>query len=349
MDRQAQGSWPLVGKLLLLAILMLLAGLAALFFKPPVAPDAAPLAASLTTLNRHLRNFGRRGFQTAQPPIAAEPEIQRIAAQLAHNASTGDFASLTVMMTIVDAEGSKTLLPLFLSSLCRANARLAGQLLVICVSAEAYEACQGTYATCMYDKAAEERNAELAKLGPGPGKRVQSPLFLQIGWDKLERLFLVLQKHVHVFFVDSDIVWLSDPLPALHANAADIQLTHDGWGPNIGVMFLRPTNSSLAFMDVWLARRTAPDSRDQYEFQAAVDATAQSHELQVAYVDKGQFPNGCCCGHALPVNRAQAERWVLWHAACVGDLASKRNSLLRIDHAAAALRPHADSMCDAQM
>ena len=122
----------------------------------------------------------------------------------------------------------------------------------------------------------------------------------------------------------------------LQANPADIQLTHDGWGPNIGVMFLRPSNASLAFMDTWLARRTAPDSRDQYEFKSAVAETLKTHALQVAYVDKGQFPNGCCCGHSMPRDRHLAQRWVLWHAACAGSLQAKRNAMVSIGRAAAA-------------
>ena len=167
----------------------------------------------------------------------------------------------------------------------------------------------------------------------------------QIGWDKLDWLFLALQKRAQVLFVDADIVWLDDPMPALAASPADVQLTHDGWGPNIGVMFLRPTNASLAFMSNWLARRTAPESRDQYEFQAAVDATAAEAQLQVSYVDRGQFPNGCCCGHALPHDAGQARRWVLWHAACVGGLDDKRGSLHRIEQAAAQLRPPSHNVC----
>lgn len=275
------------------------------------------------------------------------PEIQQLTAQLTQHASESSaLVHSTVIMTIVDTAGSKELLPVFLSSLCQANAQLAKQLLVICVSAEAYEVCSRTYATCMYDRAAEVRNGELAQQGGSEGKsRVKTPLFLQIGWDKLARLNLALQMNANIFFVDSDIVWLSDPMQALQSNPADIQATHDGWGPNIGVMFLRPTDSSLAFMGNWLRRRVAPDSRDQYEFSAAVNETSRSHPLHVAYMDKKLFPNGCCCWHSLPRARQEAQRCVLWHAACAGSLQQKRNSMQTIQRAALTLHPRHDDSC----
>ncbi|KAK9815020.1 hypothetical protein WJX73_005058 [Symbiochloris irregularis] len=135
------------------------------------------------------------------------------------------------------------------------------QLLVICVSAEAHSACLQTGATCFHDIEAQQRNSKLAKLPPVKSsrkpqapQRVQTPVFLQIGWDKLECLHMALSRRVSVLFVDSDIVWLTDPLPALQASQADVQLTHDGWGPNIGVMFVRPTDAALAFMHTWRAQ-----------------------------------------------------------------------------------------------
>ena len=92
-----------------------------------------------------------------------------------------------------------------------------------------------------------------------------------------------------------------DPLPALR-NVADVQVSHDGWGPNIGMMYLRPTNSTLGFMRAWLGRRTAPDSRDQYEFHPAVEAALEGGTAPtIHYLDKGVFP----------------ERLLLWEdAAC---------------------------------
>ena len=86
----------------------------------------------------------------------------------------------------------------------------------------------------------------------------------------------------NILFADTDIVWLKDPLVALDADQSDVQLTHDGWGPNIGVMFVRPTECTGAFMRDWLARRTQPDSRDQYEFDEAVkSATAKCPAFKV--------------------------------------------------------------------
>ena len=81
-----------------------------------------------------------------------------------------------------------------------------------------------------------------------------------------------------------DIVWLKDPLVALDADQSDVQLSHDGQmdRPNIGVMFVRTTECTGAFMRDWLARRTQPDSRDQYEFPEAVkSATAKCPAFKV--------------------------------------------------------------------
>ena len=36
------------------------------------------------------------------------------------------------------------------------------------------------------------------------------------------------QVDASILFVDSDIVWLQDPMPALQAVAADVAVTHDG-------------------------------------------------------------------------------------------------------------------------
>ena len=50
-------------------------------------------------------------------------------------------------------------------------------------------------------------------------------------------------------------MWLQDPLPPLEARAgADLLLTDDGWGPNIGIMYVRPTQCTLVFIENWLGR-----------------------------------------------------------------------------------------------
>ena len=119
---------------------------------------------------------------------------------------------------------------------------------------------------------------------------------------------------------------------------ADVQVTHDGWGPNIGLMYLRPTNATLAFMRAWVARRSAPESRDQYEFNAAVEAAVQAGSApSVHFLDKGAFPNGCCCGSSLPKKRAQADAWLMWHAACAGELPQKLGILEQMAQASAKL------------
>ena len=82
-----------------------------------------------------------------------------------------------------------------------------------------------------------------------------------------------LQTGSNILFADMDIAWLQDPLPPLQARGgADLLLTDDGWGPNIGIMYVRPTQCTLQFMEDWLARRSFPEARDQYEFVAAVES-----------------------------------------------------------------------------
>ena len=82
-----------------------------------------------------------------------------------------------------------------------------------------------------------------------------------------------LQTGSNILFADMDIAWLQDPLLPLEARGgADLLLTDDGWGPNIGVMYVRPTQCTRLFMEDWLARRSSPEARDQYEFVAAVES-----------------------------------------------------------------------------
>ena len=141
----------------------------------------------------------------------------------------------------------------------------------------------------------------------------------------------------------SFVAFHSDPLfpTLLHS----VQVTHDAWkgitkpAANLGLIYLRPTPGTLAFMRAWLARRVAQDSRDQYEFDAAVEAAvAAGQGLSVHFLDKGAFPNGCCCGRSLPKKRAEADAWLMWHAACAGDLPTKLGILERMSVAAAKRR-----------
>ena len=130
------------------------------------------------TLEEELELY-RPGLSSNGAPI--KPDIQLFVAQITQNASSpSDIVQSTVMMTIIDTEGSRLLLPQFLASLCRVNAQLARQLLVICVSAEAFEACQQTYATCMFDSVAAERNKQLQRQSAPGQKRVHTPIFLQV-------------------------------------------------------------------------------------------------------------------------------------------------------------------------
>ena len=118
-----------------------------------------------------------------------------------------------------------------------------------------------------------------------------------------------------------------------------MQVTHDGWGPNIGLMYLRPTPSTQAFVQTWLARRTAADSRDQYEFEKAVNqSSAEGSGLSVHVLSNAPFPNGCCCGHFLPKDRERARGWLMWHAACSGSMATKLGLLDKLGSEAAKLR-----------
>lgn len=70
--------------------------------------------------------------------------------------------------------------------------------------------------------------------------------------------------------------------------------------------------------------------RDQYELQAAIDEATKQGPLSVHYLDKALFPNGCCCGHDLPSDPVQAQRWIMWHSACTGDITTKAKVLERI-------------------
>ena len=52
--------------------------------------------------------------------------------------------------------------------------------------------------------------------------------------------------------------------------------------------------------------------------------------VQVERLEKSEFPNGCCCGNHFPQDREAGQKWVLWHAACGGDLHSKHQHLTKI-------------------
>ena len=70
--------------------------------------------------------------------------------------------------------------------------------------------------------------------------------------------------------------------------------------------------------------------RDQYELQAAIEEASKQEPISVHYLDKAMYPNGCCCGHDLPSDPVQAQRWVMWHSACTGDLTTKVEVLERV-------------------
>ena len=46
---------------------------------------------------------------------------------------------------------------------------------------------------------------------------LSSNCHLQLGWTKLDRMATALQLQQDILFVDLDIVWMADPLPALQA------------------------------------------------------------------------------------------------------------------------------------
>lgn len=238
----------------------------------------------------------------------------------------------SVMITIANYEGVSTLLPIFIETLKKVSPSFANATVVITVSQQAFEACKDHQLLCFYDREADERNQELAHETANTDlPRNKTPLFLQIGWDKLKRLQDALQNGYNILFADTDIVWLRDPLPLLEDSEMDIQLTHDGWGPNIGVMYVRPSECTAVFMHDWLARRNTPESRDQYEFLPAVESAKQKcPAFKVEHMEKSEFPNGCCCGDKYPSNPEDARKWVLWHAACGGDLHSKKQKLVKI-------------------
>ena len=111
-----------------------------------------------------------------------------------------------------------------------------------------------------------------------------------------------LQTGSNILFADMDIVWLQDPLPPLEARAgADLLLTDDGWGPNIGIMYVRPMQCTLVFMEDWLARRSFPEARDQYEFDAAVESAQKKCPTFRVRLVSGVCPGDCPVPCSWPV------------------------------------------------
>lgn len=86
------------------------------------------------------------------------------------------------------------MLPLFVDTLTRAAPVLASSTVVIAVSKAALLECMRHQVLCFHDKEAEERNEKLAAAASDANlPRNKTPLFLQIGWDKLQRLQVLSQ------------------------------------------------------------------------------------------------------------------------------------------------------------
>ncbi len=91
-----------------------------------------------------------------------------------------------------------------------------------------------------------------------------------------------LQTGSNILFADTVIVWLKDPVPLLEQRKIDLQLTDDGWGPNIGFMYARPKRCTMFLMHTWLSRQNSSEARDQYELPAALESTkAHCPDFQV--------------------------------------------------------------------
>lgn len=83
--------------------------------------------------------------------------------------------------------GVSDLLPIFASTLHDVAPVLAATTIVIAVGQSAYEECRKRNVLCFYDEEAAMRNKELELLNNNM-PRNKTPKFLQIGWDKLQRL-----------------------------------------------------------------------------------------------------------------------------------------------------------------
>lgn len=147
----------------------------------------------------------------------------------------------------------------------------------------------------------------------GSGGNYGSVDFARLVQVKSEILFSIVREGYTALLTDADIFYLKNPLPTLHQLASnsstDLVIQDDAQGGrNSGFMYMKPTNTSTAFLsEVLRLQRNNPEMRQQ----VAVNTVLKSfRRIKVRVLSAEDWP----CG--VVFFQRGARRMFPWHQPC---------------------------------
>ena len=127
--------------------------------------------------------------------------------------------------------------------------------------------------------------------------------FGKLMWLKTTSMYVTYSAGFDVIFQDADLVWLQDPVPALHAAARDIAFMDDGarstrftpFFVNSGFYYLKRNTRTQYFLEALLKSGPGEISVTHSHQAALTRHLTEAHhlaELSVDILDNLQFPSG---------------------------------------------------------
>lgn len=176
-----------------------------------------------------------------------------------------------ILTTLNDAWAEpNNIFDIFLESFRIGNdiARLLNHLLVIAVDDKAYSRCQALVSHCYFFKS--NHSTEMAHEA-----KFMTPIYLEMMWERLDFLRIILTLGYNFVFTDTDIMWFRNPFPHFYPNI-DFQTSCDSFNgnptdlnnaPNNGFNFIRSNSRTIKFYTFWVSsRRKYPSLHEQNVF-----------------------------------------------------------------------------------
>lgn len=266
-------------------------------------------------------------------------------------------------MTMVSAPAALYQLPLFLQSLRGSELLLLDRTLVVTLDKEAQRLCHQVHSKRLCRLIETEGNENTRYLSNSDSNR---HAYYQLGYVKIDLILEAVQLGHEVLFLDVDMIVLQDPF--LHLpEATDVLVSRDKNTTtpedpvNLGTIYFRPTNASIALLTAWSKTR---GTWDQDALNSLLVPGSQAAEI-TSRLEFDKFASGCgeYCGDLIAHLLRRSDRWetvcpkhvihgwVSFHVACAqapvnwspgNDWAMIKSDMMRAVYRAAT-SPPADS------